>query len=58
MDRKELKIRYKFDDKGCLHFIDPCCDEIPASLFSEILSALNEVQKEYNKSIVNNKKNG
>ena len=50
MDRKELKIRYKFDDKGCLHFIDPCCDEIPASLFSEILSALNEVQKEYNKN--------
>lgn len=49
-NRKELKIRYKFDDNGYLHFIDPCCDEIPASLFSEILSALNEVQKKYNKN--------
>lgn len=55
-NRKELKIKYKFDDNGCFHFIDPCCDEIPASLFCDILSALNKVQKEYNKSIVNNKK--
>lgn len=55
---KELKIRYKFDDNGCINFIDPCCDEIPAHLFCHILSALNNVQKEYNESIVNNNKHG
>lgn len=56
-NRKELKIIYKFDDNGCLHFIAPCSDEIPVSLFCDILSALNKVQKQYNKKIVYSREN-
>ena len=36
-DRKQLLIRYKIDEKGCVSFIDPCCDEIPICLFGKII---------------------
>ena len=35
-DRKQLLIRYKIDEKGCVSFIDPCCDEITICLFGKI----------------------
>jgi hypothetical protein len=47
-DRKQLLIRYKIDEKGCVSFIDPCCDEIPARLFGKIMEAISNVEKEWN----------
>lgn len=47
-DRKQLLIRYKIDEKGCVSFIDPCCDEIPALLFGKIMEAISNVEKEWN----------
>lgn len=55
-DRKQLLIRYKIDEKGCVSFIDPCCDEIPAHLFGKIMEAISNVEKEWNYKI-NNKNN-
>ena len=37
-DRKQLLIRYKIDEKGCVSFIDPCCDDIPVRLFGKIIA--------------------
>lgn len=39
-DRKQLLIRYRINEKGCVSFIDPCCDEIPAVLFGRVMVAL------------------
>lgn len=47
-DRKQLLIRYKIDEKGCVSFVDPCCDEIPVSLFGKIIEAISNVEKEWN----------
>lgn len=47
-DRKQLLIRYKIDEKWCVSFIDPCCDEIPALLFGKIMKAISNVEKEWN----------
>lgn len=47
-DRKQLLIRYKIDEKGCVSFIDPCCDEIPALLFGKIMEAISNVEQEWN----------
>ena len=47
-DRKQLLIRYKIDEKGCVSFIDPCCDEIPARLFCKIMEAISNVEQEWN----------
>ena len=47
-DRKQLLIRYRIDEKGCVSFIDPCCDEIPALLFSKFMEAISNVEKEWN----------
>lgn len=47
-DRKQLLIRYKIDEKGCVSFIDPCCDEIPTHLFGKIMEAISNVEKEWN----------
>lgn len=47
-DRKQLLIRYRIDEKGCISFIDPCCDEIPAYLFGKIMEAISNVEKEWN----------
>ncbi len=47
-DRKQLLIRYKIDEKGCVSFVDPCCDEIPVRLFGKIIEAISNVEKEWN----------
>ena len=47
-DRKQLLIRYKIDEKGCVSFIDPCCDKIPAYLFCKVMEAISNVEKEWN----------
>lgn len=44
-DRKQLLIRYKIDEKGCVSFIDPCCDEIPVCLFGKIMEAISNVEQ-------------
>ena len=52
-DRKQLLIRYKIDAKGCVSFIDPCCDEIPVCLFGKIMEAISNVEQEWNCRIAN-----
>ena len=52
-DRKQLLIRYKIDEKGCVSFIDPCCDEIPVCLFGKIMEAISNVEQEWNCRIAN-----
>ena len=52
-DRKQLLIRYKIDEKGCVSFIDPCCDEIPVCLFGKIMEAISNVEQEWNYRIAN-----
>ena len=52
-DRKQLLIRYKIDEKGCVSFIDPCCDEIPVCLFGKIMEARSNVEQEWNCRIAN-----
>ena len=52
-DRKQLLIRYKIDEKGCVSFIDPCCDEIPVCLFGKIMEAISNVEQEWNCRIDN-----
>lgn len=51
--RKQLLIRYKIDEKGCVSFIDPCCDEIPVCLFGKIMEAISNVEQEWNCRIAN-----
>lgn len=53
-DRKQLLIRYRMNEKGCISFIDPCCDELPALLFGKIMEAISDVEKEWNCKITNN----
>ena len=52
-DRKQLLIRYKIDEKGCVSFIDPCSDEIPICLFGKIMEAISNVEQEWNCRIAN-----
>ena len=52
-DRKQLLIRYKIDEKGCVSFIDPCCNEIPVCLFGKIMEAISNVEQEWNCRIAN-----
>ena len=52
-DRKQLLIRYKIDEKGCVSFIDPCCDEIPICLFGKIMEAISNVEQEWHCRIAN-----
>lgn len=47
-DRKQLLIRYKIDEKGCVSFMDPCCDELPVRLFGKIMEAISNVEQEWN----------
>ena len=47
-DRKQLLIRYRINENGCVSFIDPCCDEIPARLFGKIMEAVSNVEKGWN----------
>ena len=46
-DRKQLLIRYRINENGCVSFIDPCCDEIPARHFGKIIEAVSNVEKEW-----------
>ncbi|WP_243462660.1 hypothetical protein [Bacteroides stercorirosoris] len=41
------------NEKGCISFIDPCCDEIPALLFGKIMEAISDVEKEWNARRIN-----
>lgn len=52
-NRKQLLIRYRINEKGCVSFIDPCCDEIPALLFGKVMEAISNVEKEWNTRMVN-----
>ena len=52
-DRKQLLIRYKIDEKGCVSFIDPCCYAIPICLFGKIMEAISNVEQEWNCRIAN-----
>lgn len=52
-DRKQLLIRYRMNEKGCISFIDPCCDEIPVLLFGKIMEAISDVEKEWNARRIN-----
>ena len=52
-DRKQLLIRYRIDEKGCISFIDPCCEEIPAVLFGKIMEAISNVEVDWNCRIAN-----
>lgn len=47
-DRKQLLIRYRINENGCVSFIDPCCDEIPSCLFGKLMQAISNVEKEWN----------
>lgn len=47
-DRKQLLIRYRINEKGCVTFIYPCCDEMPARLFGKVMEAISNVEKEWN----------
>lgn len=52
-NRKQLLIRYRIDETGRVSFIDPCCDEIPISLFGKIMKAISDVEKEWNGMVAN-----
>ena len=49
--RKQLLIRYRIDKDGKVNFIDPCSDEIPAVLFGEVMKALSQIERKWNKLI-------
>lgn len=50
-DRKQLLIRYRIDENDKVSFIDPCCDDIPAILFCNVMKALSDVEKDWNDKI-------
>jgi len=52
-DRKVLTLRYRMDINNHVSFIDPCCDEIPAQLFGQLMSAISDVQYKWNRDIDN-----
>ena len=58
-DRKVLTLRYRMDINNHVSFIDSCCDEIPAQLFGQLMSAISDVQYKWNRDIDNikNKQN-
>lgn len=49
-DRRQLLIRYRIAN-GKVHFIDPCCDDIPAPLFVKVMKAFANIEKEWNNEI-------
>ena len=50
-DRKQLLIRYRMKENNKVEFIDPCCDEIPALLFGQVMEAVSKVEDEWNKKM-------
>lgn len=49
--RKQLLIRYSIDKEGKVSFIDPCCDDMPANLFCNVMKAFADVEREWNDKI-------
>lgn len=47
-DRKVLTLRYRIDENNHVSFIDPCCDDIPARLFFNLMEAISDVEEEWN----------
>ena len=52
-DRKVLTLRYRMDINNHVSFVDPCCDEIPAQLFGQLMIAISDVQYKWNRDIDN-----
>lgn len=50
-NRSKITIRYVFDEKGNINFVDPCTDNMPVSVFMSIIKSLNEIQEKYNKQL-------
>ena len=50
-DRSELLIRFRIDNDNKVHFIDPCCDTIPAMLFCLVMKKISEAEKEWNNQV-------
>lgn len=50
-NRKQLLIRYRISEDGKVSFIDPCCDNIPAMLFFNVMKAFADVEREWNNKI-------
>ena len=49
--RKEIKIRYVFNEESKIMFVDPCCDGMPLDLWNKIISQIVKIQDEYNANI-------
>ena len=47
-DRKVLTLRYRINENNHVSFIDPCCDDIPARLFFNLMEAISDVEKKWN----------
>ena len=52
-DRKVLTLRYRMDINNHVSFVVPCCDEIPAQLFGQLMIAISDVQYKWNRDIDN-----
>ena len=52
-DRKVLTLRYRMDINNHVSFVDPCCDELPAQLFGQLMIAISDVQYKWNRDIDN-----
>ena len=52
-DRKVLTLRYRMDINNHVSFVVPCCDEIPAQLFGQLVIAISDVQYKWNRDIDN-----
>ena len=52
-DRKVLTLRCRMDINTHVSFIDPCCDDIPARLFFNLMEAISDVEEEWNRDIDN-----
>lgn len=50
-DRSRFLIRYRISETGKVNFIDPCCDEIPAVLFGELMKSFSMIEQRWNASI-------
>lgn len=55
-DRKQLLIRFRIDKNGKVNFIDPCSEDMPATLFFKVMEAISNVEKGWNDKIINSKK--
>lgn len=51
-DRKQLLIRFRIDENGKVNFIDPCCDDMPVTLFIKVMEAVSNVEQKWNEKII------